>query len=95
MYDSSKIPDVTIEGLLVLFVLLYLGLQYADPLFVIFQFVADILLYLVIAVIILLAGMVVYEISRSIAITAYDMLMKWWENRKEPEFDWVEIEELE
>lgn len=95
MFDNERIPDVSLEGLMVLFVLLYLGLQFADPIFVVFQFFADIMLYLVIAVIAILVLMVIYEISKSIAITTYDIVTEWWENRKEPEFEWIEIEELE
>lgn len=95
MLEDVTIPDFTLEGLMVAFLILYTALQFADPIFIIFQFFADMLLYIVMIVIAVIAAYVVAMVIHSMGETAIEMIKEAWQNYREPEFEWIEIEELE
>lgn len=95
MFDVNKIPNFTLEGAMVGFLILYTALQFADPIFIIFTFIADIILYLVMIAAAVLAAYIIAMMVYSIGETAYESITEWWQERQEPDFEWVELEELE
>lgn len=95
MIDVNKIPDFTLESLAFGFLVLYAGLQFADPIFIVFELIADMILYIVMIGVAVMVTYVITMLVHSLCVTIVSNIRKWWRKRQEPSFNWVTEKELQ